>query len=1199
MATGATMLGASPELTGAQIHIETTVNDPGNIIQIQPIGLRGSTGTAGVRGLDGVTGPTGPFGTGPTGPAGPTGPQGIAGNTGPQGLAGATGPTGAGATGPQGVAGITGPTGIAGATGASSATGVTGPTGPAGSVGPTGPTGTQGPQGVRGLTGAASTGVGPTGPQGDKGETGDGGSQGEAGDKYVSVITASWHYIPPDGTTTNMTIAASPNRSYTPGLPIVVAHDAYNLFSATVVSYTETSGSLNVDAFASTGTGGYFDWFVNLQGGYWAPGPTGPQGVAGPTATGGAIPSTFATATSESTSTSTGTFIPIPGVTGTIETDTNVPLHGIMTVEAQSTGAGASATIGICIQISGVTGPEHQRFLSGTNDVGLGSVQYRTSVLTTGTHGFTGYFRKVSGTKGVQINEAEMHVFAMQAAIGPQGPQGAQGPAWATGGTGPPGPAGPTGLTGPLGPTGPSGGPPGPTGPTGPTGAGVTGPTGPSGPIGPTGPWGGAPGATGPSVIAGNGLLKVGDAMRWGNTLTGTAIITDPGGAPWNLRTTDGTAGSSHIYSSVGKIYIQGFTGPSYSTYPRSHIGFQGTEVRMQVGTISTSKIIITSPSLNGIVIDDTMDGVGFNYNRNLTGMGAAYWLPHVLYVDEHLASQVVSTGAGGVGNPGAGQDNYAVTWNDSSGIYDLSAVVDGETESVNRIIHIQTTGSDSTGDGSTGSPYATIGVGLGAIKRYVDADVVVQLGTGTFVLDSGDMERLSQIEILKRNRVTVQGTPTVLKDGTLSFTRDGTDPWLYDVLEGGGAPTFTPNEYRDKFIGVSSTNTLTAPIYKNNVTQVSLAENDTATPEDSIFELGTTITVADERTLNTITAGGSGQMYFYYLHFEIAELQRFQQARHGVNLRINNCIFETTVTNKQNIVQGRTKQNFNTYYNCIFICDYTAPSSTTSGAVRLSGSTIYNSIIRNKGTASAGEFSGMSNTNEWFTLDECVFINFPHAISLDGNIICKLEGDILIEDCGNAFRMHYGGARLVLDNFKVYISNTNYMFMSYGTYTDIYFSLTSDMVSGTPNTSWRVPDDTGGIWGALDIGQNVIENTVNNDRNRRLYIRMPDEYPAFEENLSEIVANNTATNITVGSKTQNDSMFIKYSLVRDDEVETNTLQISNNGAAVSITEGTLTGDNAGATFFAYYSSDDILLEVTLDNDVTGTFKYNIERTII
>jgi hypothetical protein len=132
-----------------------------------------------------------------------------------------------------------------------------------------------------------------------------------------------------------------------------------------------------------------------------------------------------------------------------------------------------------------------------------------------------------------------------------------------------------------------------------------------------------------------------------------------------------------------------------------------------------------------------------------------------------------------------------------------------------------------------------------------------------------------------------------------------------------------------------------------------------------------------------------------------------------------------------------------------------------------------------------------------------------------------------------------------------------------------------------------------------LDIGQNVIENTVNNDRNRRLYIRMPDEYPAFEENLSEIVANNTATNITVGSKTQNDSMFIKYSLVRDDEVETNTLQISNNGAAVSITEGTLTGDNAGATFFAYYSSDDILLEVTLDNDVTGTFKYNIERTII
>jgi len=1080
MSTGATMLGASPSLTGAQIYIEPTSVDDKNIVLIVPDGVGSGIGAAGSQGEQGVTGPTGPIGpSGATGIVGPQGPTGLVGSI------GATGSTGIGTTGPIGPTGSigitgsastalgpTGPTGTIGLTGPSGPTGTQGPTGLTGSIGPTGPAGAQGP------TGADSTAIGPTGLAGT-GPTGTEGATGYPGDRYSSTAY-DYHYIPTSHAT-SITIDAKPNLSYSPGQSLVIARDAYNLYSAIVTDYDIVTGQLDVDSISNTGTGPYYNWYINLLGGYWAPGPTGPPGPAGPEAIGGAIPSTFVATETASTGGTTGTFIPIPGITGTIETDTNVPLHGIMTFEAESSGVGANATIGVCINIAGETGPEHQRFLSGTDDVGLGSVQYKSTVLATGIHSFTGYFRKVSGTKDVQVNKAEMHVFAMQAAIGPTGPTGSQGVQGPIGVTAP---TASTGATGPAGPTGSTGADSTVAGPIGPTGAGVT------GSIGPTGVTSTVPGPTGPIGITGAGV-------------TGPTGIIGPTG---NIGPT-------------GDVVYTGTTG---ATGPTGASGLTGSD----------GPTGITGP-----------------------------------------------TGAVGVDGD-TGPTGYS----------------DFEFESVDRIIHIETTGDDITGDGSTGSPYETIGVGFNSIKKYIDADITVQLGTGTFVLDPGDWERLSEIVIRGESRVTIQGTPTVVKDGTLAFTRDGVDPWLYDVTEGGGTPAFSTNAYRDMFIG---TTVPTKPIYKNNATQVSIADDDSATPEDSIYDLGTIVTIADAKTINSLTTKGSGQLYFYYLRFNIADEQKFQSARGGVKLQVNNCIFESTVVNKKNIYQTIPKRFVNTYYNCIFVCNMTSGLGVGTGAVRFNSSALYNCVIRNKGVVTSGVIPGLHITNEWFTLDECVFINWPHAIALDGNILCKLEGDILIEDCGNAFRLYYGGARLAMDFSEVYLENTNYLFMSYGSYNDIYFTAPAGKVIGTPNNGWRVPSDSQGTWNAMNIGQNAIDSTVSYDRDRRIYIRMPDEYPSSEENLSETLANNTGTSIVVGSKTQNNSMFIKYAIVRDDEVETNTYYISNNGVSVTGAEGALIGDDAGVSFAVAYSSDDIELTVTLDNDVTGTFKYNIERTII
>jgi hypothetical protein len=434
----------------------------------------------------------------------------------------------------QAAIGPTGPTGVSGPTGAT-APGPTGPTGAAGATGPTGPTGPS-ITGPAGPTGSDSTAIGPTGPTGP---TGAQGIQGFAGDRYAA--TSNQTRAIPATAGGAFSINITTGRSYTPGQNVVVAHDVDDLIEGSIVSYDAITGLLNITVTDFTGAGSYDTWYVNLQGGYWAPGPTGAQGPAGPAftgAAGGAIPTEYNQLATATTAGVTGAYVAIPGLTGSISIDVNTNIHAAMSFEAQSSGVGTDATLGVLIKLGPITGPEHNRFLSGTNDRGLGSVQARTGVLTAGTYTYTAYYRKVSGTKDVQINKAELHVMGMQAVQGPTGVTGAAGAAGATGAdstvagpTGAPGSVGVTGPTGSIGPTGPSGST-GPTGPTGsqgiqgPQGTGSTGPTGPSGPTGPTGPSGatGPPGAvvyTGATGPTGLGVdLNIENATASGTTGT-------------------------------------------------------------------------------------------------------------------------------------------------------------------------------------------------------------------------------------------------------------------------------------------------------------------------------------------------------------------------------------------------------------------------------------------------------------------------------------------------------------------------------------------------------------------------------------------------------------------------------------------------------------------------------------------------------
>jgi hypothetical protein len=77
-------------------------------------------------------------------------------------------------------------------------------------------------------------------------------------------------------------------------------------------------------------------------------------------------------------------------------------------VQCSSSGAGTNVTAAYRITINAVNGPEMQRFLSGAPDAGLGAVMFRSGSLAAGTYAVTLEHRRVSGTKTLDTEQAQL-----------------------------------------------------------------------------------------------------------------------------------------------------------------------------------------------------------------------------------------------------------------------------------------------------------------------------------------------------------------------------------------------------------------------------------------------------------------------------------------------------------------------------------------------------------------------------------------------------------------------------------------------------------------------------------------------------------------------------------------------------------------------------------------------------------------------
>lgn len=165
--------------------------------------------------------------------------------------------------------------------------------------------------------------------------------------------------------------------------------------------------------------------FRGPTGATGATGAKGATGDTGPAAVAGEIPSSYVELPSP-VGTTSATLVDVTGMSVTITLDTPVRIAVFASFELQTQSGAAPSTMGVAVSIDGTDHDELKRYLSGSNDQGIGSITHRTDTsLSAGVHTIKLRFRRVSGAATPGINKAHMVVMAMQSAIGPEGPMGA------------------------------------------------------------------------------------------------------------------------------------------------------------------------------------------------------------------------------------------------------------------------------------------------------------------------------------------------------------------------------------------------------------------------------------------------------------------------------------------------------------------------------------------------------------------------------------------------------------------------------------------------------------------------------------------------------------------------------------------------------------------------------------------------------
>lgn len=364
---------------------------------------------------------------------------------------------------------IKGPTGDTGPAGATGAAGPAGATGAAGAQGPAGPAGPAGADGADGADGSKwYAGVGP--PDNGLGVMGDFYLDGELGDVFEKIGAAEWssnyNIKGTVGDTGSAGPAGADGAKWYAGLGAPaggtgVVGDQYldtstgDTYEKTGVSTWSNTGNIKGPTGAAGAAGA--DGADGAAGSKWYDGAGAPAGglgvvgdfylnvtngdfyektgastwtldgnLTGPAAVAGSLPTGFVEM-STPVGTTSGTLEDVAGASTTVTLESSAYIVAVATFESETNSGASSSTIGIALNIDGVDHAEHQRYLSGSSDKGIGALTHRAGPFAAGTYTVKLRFRRVSGTATPGINNASISVVGAQGAKGDTGATGAAG----------------------------------------------------------------------------------------------------------------------------------------------------------------------------------------------------------------------------------------------------------------------------------------------------------------------------------------------------------------------------------------------------------------------------------------------------------------------------------------------------------------------------------------------------------------------------------------------------------------------------------------------------------------------------------------------------------------------------------------------------------------------------------------------------
>ncbi|MDD5013553.1 MAG: hypothetical protein PHW73_00440 [Atribacterota bacterium] len=514
------------------------------------------------------------------------------------------------------------------------------------------------------------------------------------------------------------------------------------------------------------------------------------------------------------------------------------------------------------------------------------------------------------------------------------------------------------------------------------------------------------------------------------------------------------------------------------------------------------------------------------------------------------------------------------------------------KAETVSRTIYYSSTGSDETGDGTSGTPFATPLKCVQQIAPYVIGATITISGSGTadfpITADLGT-------EIAKKTFInsTLAFFGATINDVETGFTMSKTSSRLFAYTLSKTGLTATENQYRGNFVTTTAKSQFYPIAYNaagTNSFEVEFTHNNLTT-QTNIATFGVTWTnpgnISTFLDYNFSASSGNCQITFDRMNFNCGTTA-------DINFYGNTFkdFTRTYITAKAIILGGNNPLQFVSprFVNTALI------QSTASGAFIW----LYNNVQAT--FARSFIWSQYANSQGCFYMYNCyTTTKFNNGVYVLGNG----TGSAIYSNIGNSLLPITTGIKV--KNFANYIGVGQGLRIVPGnptTSANVYheFTTVTNLLSALPPSGFvlNIPY----LYGSLptNLINSVSSGFVFVDPKNDIHVSVPGIYGELE-NTSATLTDNTATNVVIGNTAQNNSIHVEYTIKRGTGYRTGSFDILYDGSTTYLSpdefidNGVAEVDAASIAFTTSISGTDIRLTGTLDSSGNNaTFQYSITR---